>query len=373
MDFSLQWHQEELRRTAREFLAAAFPLDRLRAAEDSPPGYFGEVHQQMGQLGWLQLGALPKDGGTEDIVDLVVLYEALGRAAAPGPHFVSGFLATQILGRSAINQSQSDVLAQLGEGTAVVTVALYEDSAGYDAASVQLRARMDAGGVSLSGTKEFVPYVLGAQAILTLARTGDAPDDLTFVLVPTGAPGVQVLPLQTMGNDRLFRVSFADVQLPREALVGAPGGAWTTLSSIVPTACTLQAAELVGLSDMAFEMALDYARQRIAFGRPIGAFQAIQHKCADMVADRDAARFMTYQAACLLNVGNDGRSEVLMAKAFAAAAARRVTKESHQIFGGAGYILEHKVNFYYRRAKAIDLFLGNADWQLDRIADLIAA
>jgi alkylation response protein AidB-like acyl-CoA dehydrogenase len=165
-------------------------------------------------------------------------------------------------------------------------------------------------------------------------------------------------------------VWLSHVRLEDDARLGSvdPGYA---LRSIAPTVNVAQSAELVGLSERALEIAVQYAKDRVAFGHPIGSYQAVQHMCAEMLADVDAARFLVFQAACLVNSGSADDPRVPMAKAFAAAAARRVTKSAHQILAGAGFVLEHPLNFYYRRVKGIEAAFGDANYQLDAVADRI--
>lgn len=368
MNFGLEWHQEALKTAARNYFTKTCTLENLLAAEASDIGFSLSAYREMGQLGWLRLG-LPSDkGGTDDLVDAVVLYEEFGKAALPGPHFVSACLGGQLLACLG-DDNQQDLLEMVASGERITTVALYEETAGYDLASVKLTAEIYDDHVILNGCKLFVPFAHVADFLIVLARTGAQPEEFTFYIVPAKISGLEMMPLKTLSGEKQFEVKFADVKLGKEATLGPLNRAWAAFQSILPGATVLQAAELVGIADAALEMAVAYAKERIAFGRPIGSFQAIQHKCADMVTERDAARFLTYQAACLINMRQPSRPEVPMAKAFAATAARKVTKEAHQIFAGAAYIMQNRLNFYYRRAKGIELFLGDVSEVLRLVAD----
>jgi alkylation response protein AidB-like acyl-CoA dehydrogenase len=301
-------------------------------------------------------------------VDLVVLYEEYGRAALPGPHFVSAVLALRLLTRSGAG-CKREISDGVASGRLVATLALFDQEADYAPESVRLQPEQVDGELTLNGRKMFVPFAGGADYLLVLLRTGPAREQLTFFLLPTRVSGVVVEPLGALSNDKLFEVRFEHVKLSDATQLGELHGGWAALQADLPLATVIQSAELVGLSDAAFEMALEYARQRVAFGKPIGAFQAIQHKLAEMMTDRDAARFVVYQAACLINTGEPAAPEVAMAKAFAGTATRRVIKEAHQIFGGAGFIVDHRLNYYYRRQKAIELALADVDEQLATVAD----
>ena len=366
LDFSLQWHQEELRRIAREFLAGYSSLEALTDAEQEGHGFSREAHGHMGRLGWLELGVTSHANGPPiDAVDLVVLYEELGRAAMPGPHFICQIAARllRILEPAGCNGLLTDLL----RGDRIGTVALYEPNG--EMTPVATVAEALPGGYRLRGTKSFVPYASAADFILVLAKSGD--DDLDFFIVDPRVRGVDMETLPTLSGERQHRLEIAGVEVDGAARLGSPSSALGAIQTVLPAARLSQAAELVGLADASLEMAVDYATNRIAFGHPIGSYQAIQHKCADMVADRDAARYLTYQAACLYNEGRQADLRLIMAKAFASGAARRVTKEAHQIFAGAGYVLDHRLNFYYRRAKGIEMFLGASGELLDEIAKLL--
>jgi alkylation response protein AidB-like acyl-CoA dehydrogenase len=369
MDLGFKPFQETLRKTARAYLRDACSLAKLRAAEDSVEGFAPEAYREMAGLGWFGLGLPAAEGGkADDLINHVVLYEEFGYAALPGPHFVSSALGSHLLLRLG-NATQQGLRDDIVRGERIVSVALYEQSAGYDPDAVELRAERRNGHFTLDGRKLFVPFAHLADPLLVLARTGQRSRDLSFFALPAGTPGVELRPLETLSGEKQFEVRFDGAELPQEALLGPMHGGWAGLQATLPVATVLQCAELVGIADAALEIAVDYAKQRIAFGRPIGSFQAIQHKCADMLADRDAARYLTYQAACLVNMGGAARAEVAMAGAFAPAAARRVTKEAHQILAGVGYTLDHRLNFYYRRAKAIELALGDVDEQLITVAE----
>ena len=366
LDFSLEWHQEELRRSAREFLAAYSTLEALTEAEQEGHGFSREAHGRMGRLGWLELGVLSDPNGPpDDAVDLVVLHEELGRAALPGPHFICRLAGRLLRFLEPVGHDQ--LLGDVLRGDRVATVALYEP--GGEMTPVATVAEDIPSGYRLSGVKSFVPYASAADSILVPAMSGTG--ELDFFMVDPRDQGVALETLHTLSGERQHRLLIDNVEVAGCARLGEPGSALAAIESVLPAARIAQAAELVGLADAALEMAVEYAKNRIAFGRPIGSYQAIQHKCADMVADRDAARFLTYQAAHLYNQGLRADPRLVMAKAFAAGAARRVTKEAHQIFAGAGFVLDHRLNFYYRRAKGIEMSFGSCRELFDEIGDLL--
>jgi alkylation response protein AidB-like acyl-CoA dehydrogenase len=371
VDLGFKRYQETLRRTARLYLAGACRLENLRAAEASEAGFLLEHYHEMAQLGWFAL-ALPaaEGGGADDFLNQLVLYEEYGRAALPGPYFVSTILGQQLIARFG-SEAQRALLPAIAQGERIATLTLYEETADYDPAAVRLRAASHGDGFRLDGCKLFVPFAQVADPLIVVARTGEAPTQLSLFLVPAASAGLSLVPLQTMAGDKQFEVVCEGVELAATALLGPLHGGWGALQAITPAATVLQAAELVGLADAALEIAVEYAKMRVAFGRAIGSFQAIQHKCADMLSDCEAARYLTYEAACLVNAGDGAAPPVAMAKAFAATAARRVTKEAHQILAGVGFTLEHRLPYYYRRVKAVELALGSADEQLRLVAECL--
>jgi alkylation response protein AidB-like acyl-CoA dehydrogenase len=372
VDLGFKRYQETLRRTARGFLAEACSLEHLRVAEASEAGFRLETYHEMAQLGWFALARPVAEGGGEDeFINQVILYEEFGRAALPGPHFVSTIVAQQLIARFG-SEEQRGLLPAIAQGERIATLAIYEETADYDPGAVRMRGANRGEGYWLAGRKLFVPYAHLADPLLVLVRTGVTATELSWFMVPASSPGLSVQPLTAIGNDKLFEVVFDGVIAPPEAMLGPLNWGWEALQAVMPVATVLQAAELVGLADAALEIGVEYAKMRVAFGRPIGAFQAIQHKCADMLSDCDAARYLTYEAACLVNAGEVTQPPVAMAKAFAATAARRVTKEAHQILAGVGFTLDHRLNYYYRRAKSIELALGDVDAQLELVADRLA-
>jgi 3-oxocholest-4-en-26-oyl-CoA dehydrogenase beta subunit len=365
MDFALQWHQRQLQETARAFLADWVSLELRRSAVTSDPGFSLEMHRAMGENGWLTVG-VPIGSERADMVDLAVLYEEFGRAAAPGPHLISGLIAPLLI--QALDKSHREEVDRLTAGRSIKTVALYEDREDGPE-STRTFARRNNGTWTVDGEKAFVPYAASADSILVLARHGDGHGDLSFFDVPNGTPGLQISPVEVLSGERQYIVRLSDLHLGESAWLGNGTKVSMALRAIRPTVTVAQAAELVGISQRALDTAVQYAKDRVAFGHPIGSYQAIQHMCAEMLADVDASRFLVYQAACLVNSGEGADVRVAMAKAFSAAAARRVTKSAHQILAGAGFVLEHPLSFYYRRVKGIEATFGDVNDQLDLIAD----
>lgn len=372
MDFLFDEKQEMLKKISRSFFEQECPKSLVREAETREPGYSKELYLKMAEIGWLGLGIPEKYGGNDgDIVDLFALYEEMGRALVPGPHLVSAVVCAQVILNSGSEEQKMGFLPKIAGGQLIMTLALYELDGGYSASSIKLPATRENHTYDLEGTKLFVPYANIADYFICAARTiRDTTDEIGIglFLVQSKSPSIQITPLLTLGGDNQGEVTFRKAKRTSENLIGSPDNGWMALRQSLHRANVLQCAEMVGGAQKALEMAVDYAKQRVQFGRPIGAFQAIQHKCADMLTALEGGRYLAYKAACRVRDGQDLAPEVAMAKALSSASCRRVCKEAHQIFAGAGLMAEHDLNLYYRRNKAIELNWGDADYQVREVA-----
>jgi alkylation response protein AidB-like acyl-CoA dehydrogenase len=223
----------------------------------------------------------------------------------------------------------------------------------------------------LKGNKLFVPDANVADFLLVAARTktgADPAEGISIFLVDVKSPGVKVTPLKTLGRDKLCEVVFDNVTVPSKDLVGKLNGGWPVIKSILRKAAVAKCAEMVGGAQASLDMAVSYAKERVQFGRPIGAFQAIQHYCANMVTDVDGSRFITYKAAWTESEGLPSDMEVSMAKAWTSEAYKRVAVLAHQIFGAIGFTMDHDMHLYFRRAKAGELAYGDADFHREIVA-----
>jgi alkylation response protein AidB-like acyl-CoA dehydrogenase len=217
--------------------------------------------------------------------------------------------------------------------------------------------------VSFTGTKLFVPDANVADYLIVAGRSGSG---ITLGIVPTDQAGVEVTQLVTIARDKQAEVKLNDA---KGQLLGTDGQGWQALQPVLQKYTVGECAYLVGLSQMDFEIAVDYAKERVQFGRPIGSFQAIQHKCADMVTDVDGSRFIMYKAAWSVNTDQpDKQLAVNMAKAWTSEATRRVVAHGQQIHGGIGFTKDYKIQLYYRRQKRAELAFGDADHHRELVA-----
>ncbi|MEE9286142.1 MAG: acyl-CoA dehydrogenase family protein, partial [Dehalococcoidia bacterium] len=288
MDLSFNESQRALQTTALEFLEQRCPMTQVRDLEESELGYSTELWKQMADLDWLGITFPQRYGGSEgSLLDLYVIYQALGRTLTPSPHMAC-FLAGETLLRGGSEEQQERTLPAIARGDLVVAPALMEASGVYGAQGIELDAARDGGGRRLNGVKLLVPYAHVAGYVRCAARTRRDADDthgITLFLLDARADGLSIEPLQNIAGYKLFAVTFRDVEAPDSAVVGAVDEGWAPLSAALDRAAVLQCAEIVGAAEAVLDMAVNYAKERVQFGRPIGQYQAVQYLCSDIAID----------------------------------------------------------------------------------------
>ena len=319
----------------------------------------------MAEQGWQGLLIPEEHGGAGfDFLDLCVLLEEFGRSLVPGP-FMSTVLGGAVpLMEAGSDAQKAELLPRIATGDLIFTLAQTEPSARFDEQGIEAEATVDGDEVTITGTKLFVPDANVADYMVVAARS---PKGITLAVVPTDQPGVTVNQLLTIARDKQCEVILDGA---KGQLLGEDGGGWEALQPVMQRYAVAECAYLVGLAQMDFEISVDYAKERVQFGRPIGSFQAIQHKCADMVTDVDGSRFIMYKAAWSLNTDQDDKQmAVNMAKAWTSEATRRVVAHGQQIHGGIGFTKDYKIQLYYRRQKRAELAWGDTDHHRELVAD----
>jgi alkylation response protein AidB-like acyl-CoA dehydrogenase len=380
MDFGFSQEQELLRQTARSFLDKECASAFVRRMMDDPAGTTEEFWTKLAELGWLGLVFPEAHGGVGlSLVDLTVVLEEMGRVVMPGP-----FFSTVLLGGLAIAEAGSEAqrqawLPKIATGEARVTLALTEESARWDAPGVTLAAKPDRkGGWALSGTKLFVPDGHGADLLVVAARTAkptkaDPTHGVSLFLVPAGARGLTASRLPTMDQTRkLAEVTLARVAVPPDALLGPLHQGWSAVARVLDRAMVGLCAEMCGGAQRVLDMCTDYAKVRVAFGKPIGTYQAVKHKCADMLVAVENAKSITYYAAWAMDENAaDASLAASMAKAYVSDAYRKIAGDGIQLHGGIGFTWEHDLHLYFKRAKGSEVAFGDAALHRERVAQLI--
>jgi alkylation response protein AidB-like acyl-CoA dehydrogenase len=371
VDFSLNEQQEMMQTLAREFLTSEYSDKVLKAMVRDEKGFTPELWRKMAETNLMGLSLPEEYGGVGDFLDLTVVLEEMGRAC-----FISPFFATVVLGASAVMEAGSKeqkqkFLPEIAEGKIIVTLALTESSARYTADAVQVKAATQGGDYIINGTKLFVPDAHVADYLVCAARTGNTggPEDgITLFIVDINTPGLSHKLLKTIAGDKQCEVTFDKVKVAGDNVLGEIDRGWPYVEKVLQKANTGRCAEIVGLAQQALNLSLDYAKERIAFGHPIGAFQSIQHRCADMLIDVEGSRFATYQAAWRINEGLPAAREVAAAKAWVSQACRRVMNSAHQVHGAIGFSEDHILHYYTRKVRANEFSFGGVDYHLEKLA-----
>ena len=374
MDFAFSEEQEMLRRSAREFLAKECSSKTVRRLMESPDGYDAALWKKLADLGWTALGIPEQYGGVGTFLDLVVVLEEAGRALLPGPFFSTMGLAVPALLEAGTEPQKKEVLGAIAQGSARATLALTEPAGRWDAAAIALKARQAGGGWQLSGTKLFVPDAHSADYIVVAARTrGEGEEGITLFLVKGRPQGMTVKPLDTLDLTRRWdEVHFENVQLGPDAVMGAPDKAWPHLKRALDWATAALCAEMVGGVQKVLEDSTEYAKTRQQFGKPIGIYQAVSHKVADMLVLSESSRSATYYAAWAVDADAPDRSlAASMAKAYVSDAYRKVAGDGIQVHGGIGFTWEHDMHLYFKRAKSSEVTLGDATYHRELVAQAL--
>jgi len=368
MDFALSEEQEMLKKSARDFLSAECPKSLIRKIEEDEIGYSPELWKKMAGLGWMGLAVPEKYGGAGlSLLDLAVLFEEFGRAAAPGPMFCTTALGALPILDWGTEEQKKAFLPKVAAGELLLTMALAEPEVNEDPRFITTRAMTKDDGFLVHGTKLFVPYAHIADLLLVVARTKGVVGDrkgITVLVVDRKAQGIDITPLATIAADRQFEVKFDKVFASSNYVLGSLHNGLSPLREMLKKAIVLQCAIMVGGAQQELEMTAEHTKNRVQFERPIGTFQAVQQKLADMFIDVNGARWTTYQAVWRLSEGLPADREVAIAKAFANIACERIAFGAQQLHGGVGVDKDYDLHFYFRRAKAFALTLGSTPFHL---------
>src|SRR5580693_2716010 len=382
MNLSDSTEQRELRESVRRFLAERAPLTKVRDLMETADGTDPDVWRQASaQLGLPGIAVPEEYGGAGfSFAEQAIVLEELGAALFTGPYLASAVLAAAALLASDDTETMKDLLPGIAAGETVATLAFTEDGGSWDPASIRLAATRNAttrnaatkdttSGWRLDGHKSFVLDGHSADLILAVAAT-ETDGKLSLFAVTGTANGLTRQALPTLDQTRkLARLSFNHTPA---RLVGEPGAARAVLDHTLDVAAVALAAEQLGGAQRALDMAVAYAKVRQQFGRPIGSFQAIKHRCADLLLEVESLRSAVGYAAAAVS-GSSSELAVLapLVKAYASDTYFHVAAANIQIHGGIGFTWEHDAHLYLKRAKASELFLGDGSYHRERLATRI--
>ncbi len=369
MNFAFSDEQDELRASVRRFLAEKSPETEVRRLMDTEEGYDPAVWSQMADQLGLQSLTIPEEFGGSGFtyVELLVVLEEMGAALLCAPFFSSVALAANALLTSGDDEAKKSYLPGIASGETIATLAITEDNGKWDFSGIECRAEKKGDGWVLNGHKMFVIDGHVASLIIVAARTAAG---VSLFAVQGDAPGLTRTSLPTMDQTRKqARLEFSDTPA---ALIGTDGGAEPGLTKTLDLAAVALAAEQVGGAQHVLDASVEYAKTRIQFGRPIGSFQAIKHKCADMLLEVESAKSAAYYAAWAAAEDSDELPVVAsLAKSYCSEAYFHSAAENIQIHGGIGFTWEHPAHLYFKRAKSSELLLGDPSYHRELLAQRI--
>ena len=361
MDILPSEEEQMLKNVAREFLEAEVSTSLVREMELDGLGYPPALWKQMADLGWLGM-SLPEQYGGQGLplVYLGLIMEEIGRVMAPVP-LHSTMVAALTVDSDGTDQQKQDILPAVADGKMVLTWAVHERDARLIPEAMNLEAKADGDGWILNGTKMFVDNFVVAQRCLVACRTSPASDanqGISLFLVDPNGTGVNQTALVTLAKDKQSRVDFKDHRIESAALVGEIDQGWPIIETMLDRGTALLCCQMVGAARKDSEMAIEYAKNRVAFGRPIGSFQSVQHMLADMLLHVDGGEMLTFEALWKLDQGLPASVEVSQAKAFCNEKCESVVRTSQVIHGGIGFMMEFDLHLWFRRVTAWTMRMG---------------
>jgi len=365
MNLDFTEEQDMLRNSARQFVSTECTKAKVRELEKSKEGYSPEIWNKMAELGWFGL-MIPDqyNGMGMGLLDLVVVFEEVGRNILPSPFLVSAALATPPIVEAGSEALKKEFLPKIAAGELILTMALTEKSAGYTPDCVAMKAEAKGDNFVLNGTKLFVEYATAANYLVVVARTksGGKPEDgITLFLVDAKTSGIKITPFDTTAADKQCEVVFKDVNVPKKNVIGEVNKGWPVVQSALRKATIAKCAEMVGGMAAMQDMAVAYAKERVQYGQLIGTYQAIQHKLADLYLRTIMSKNILYEAAWMAQEGMDCDWKVSTCKAWCNEAYKLVTEDGVHIHGAIGTTKDHDASLYYRRARAAYSIFGDTE------------
>ncbi len=370
MNFGFEEEQELLRREIRKFLDEQCPIERVRSIAQDPDGYERAHWKQLAELGWLGLIVPEAYGGAGlSWIDAVVLFEETGRSLFPSP-LVSTVLTGATIADLGSDDQKRRWLPGLADGSRIGTIAFLEEHDRVGAAGIQLRGQPSGDGFLLTGEKHFVADVEQADLWVVPFRVGESEDAIGLAVVEGEQNGISGRTLRSIDTTKRVGVLQLDaVRIGPEALLGRPGEAAPGFMRLLDRGAVAVTAEVIGAAEEALRITVEFAKQRVQFGHPIGHFQGVKHPLAEMYVEVESLKSLLYYAAWALEEDPElGPVAVSRAKAYAADAFTRIGIDGIQLHGGVGYTLEYDIQLYLKRSKWARSMYGDADYHHDRIA-----
>ncbi|PIQ46256.1 MAG: acyl-CoA dehydrogenase [Deltaproteobacteria bacterium CG12_big_fil_rev_8_21_14_0_65_43_10] len=367
MDFDFSEDQVMIRDSARKFLEKECPKDKIRELKEDEKGYDPELWSRMAEMGWMGL-ILPEEyeGTGMNFFDLTILMEEMGRNILPAPFFDTVALCSLPILEYGTSEQKKRFLPKIACGEEIWTLALTEPSASYEPSGVELRATSLQEDYVLEGTKLFVPYANVADRLLVVARTSQ--EGITVLIVDAGSQGIKTEVIPTTAHDKQCEIVFDKVMVPKDNVLGEVGKGWEIVEFLLQRVSVLKCAEMLGGAQFVLEMANSYAKERVQFDKPVGSFQAIQHKLAEVFINVEGLRHLVYEAAWNISTGSPSRLLTSMVKAKANEVYQQTCIQGVKVHGAIGFTEELDLSLYFLRTKASEFMLGDTGFHRERIA-----
>jgi alkylation response protein AidB-like acyl-CoA dehydrogenase len=371
MDLRFTETQEILKKMARDFLTTECPKTLVRKLEQSEEGYSPELWKKMAELGWMGL-IIPEEYGGMGYTfqDLIVLLEEIGRNILPGP-LIATTTSTFIVLEAGTEEQKKELLPKIAQGELIVTTALLEGDGVFDASGIAVKATPKGDDFVINGTKLFVEMAHIANHIICVTRTkdGTAPEKgITLFIVDSKTAGLSCEVMPTIAADKLCEVRFDNVTVPKKNMLGKIDEGWPVVEMMLRKGAIAKCAESLGAIETCVEMTIAYSKERTQYERPIGAFQALQHKMADMWTAMETSRYLVYETAWMESEDLPCAKEASMAKAYVNEVYKDTAKWAVRLHGAIATSADHDIPFYYRRSKAADIAFGGTDFHREIVA-----
>ncbi len=372
MDLAFAKDQEMIRSSAREFFEKECPKEKTRELKDDPKGYDPKMWKKMAKLGFMGLVIPEEYKGTEgEYFDLLIFMEEMGRNIVPCPFFTTVALCAAPILEFGTDEQKKNILPKIADKGHIWSLALTELESNYEPSDIQLTATADGSDYLLNGTKLFVPYANVCKYMLVAARTGNnenSEEGITMFMVDAKSEGIEVEVIPTTARDMRCEVRFKDVKVSSDSMLGEQNKGWDVVEYIIQYASPLKAAEMLGGTQAVLEIATKYARERVQFGKPLGAFQVIQHRLVNLLTEIDGLKYLVYEAGWKIDIGEPSKQLTSMAKAKANKVYHRVCFDGIVIHGAIGWTEEMDISLYHLRTKSLEFDLGGTDFHRERIA-----
>ena len=372
MDFNYNEEQKILADTARRFFDKEAPKSLIRELIADEKGYSPEIWKKMSDLGWLGFAFDEEYGGYGgSFLDIAIIFEEMGRAVIPTPFFATVIQSGLLLQDFGSTEIKKEYLPKIAKGECISTLALVGKTGIYSKDEIGLEAEPSGGGYRLNGSAFFVPYAHVADKIICVAKMRSADrDGVTIFMIDSNSDGLDAIPLKTIAGDgNECVVNLKDIEVSTDQVVGEVGKGWEYIEKLWPKIIVALSSECVGGMSKVLEMTVNYVNERRQFGRPIAAFQVVQHMCVDMLMKLETSRYAVYYSAWLISEGFESENEAAIAKSWCGEAYKDVTKIAHQLTGGIGFTEEYDLHLYTKNAKKLELLFGDGSFHRNVVAN----